>query len=45
MGFLFDLMQKDICFFDPSGLLGFVLANVPFAVAFATGFVLGVKAG
>jgi len=27
--FLFDLMQKGICFFDPSGLLGFVLANVP----------------
>ena len=44
-GALFDLMQKGICFFYPSGLLGFVLANVPFAGAFAAGFALGVKAG
>jgi len=44
-GALFELMQKGICFFDPSGLLGFMLANVPFAGAFATGFALGVKVG
>ena len=44
-GTLFDLMQEAVRFFDPSGLMGFVLANVPFAGSFAAGFALGVKAG
>ncbi len=43
-GALFSLTQDFARFFDPSGFLGFVLANVPFAGSFAAGFALGVKA-
>ncbi len=44
-GALFDFLQRGICLFDPSGLISFTLANVPFAGSFAAGFTLGVKAG